>query len=165
VTGIRTTRQIVMGPGTVAGGGGAGVTSFNGRTGVVISADGDYNRTQIRGLERKITASEVWTDASHIGKSIDADHATVDILITLPPGTAAMVGKPTYLFQIGDANVGFTADVGDAIGPPGVGSGLGNSIITTQGAVSAGKACIKIEWNSDGYWSVLDTQGGIVSVT
>ncbi len=104
-------------------GGGGGVTSFNGRSGAVASANGDYNFSQLSGT---LAAGQLTGTFSQPLTFNNSGNIYAGTLLTLSGTAAANMVNSTMGYQIGGETI-FTADgKNDII----VGAGAGNASIT-----------------------------------
>lgn len=111
-----------LGTGGGAGGGG-GVTSFNGRNGAVVSANGDYNFSQLSGTLASAQLSGTFTQPLTFNNSANA-YGGASLGLT---GTAAAnLFNSTAGYQIGGTTI-FNADSKSDVM---IGSGAGNGAIT-----------------------------------
>lgn len=92
---------------------GAGVTSFNGRTGVVVSQAGDYSGTLISNTPAgSISATNVQAAINEL----DSEKISVGGIVTAADGSAGAPGirfttdNDSGLFQTGDGNVSISAN-------------------------------------------------------
>jgi len=134
---------------------GAGVTSFNGRTGAVFAAFGDYTATLIKNT-RIDHSGNGNISVNDIGKVHRVSAAAV---LNIPAGTTAMIGQATTFVKWTAGEIDLQFDGADVIMDSAVGALLRNSTAAEEKI-----ATVTIMFMGNNEWIVTSSNGSWYTV-